>query len=73
MGAEESKVKVLPEDVGRDAAFGLQLINLMQLSSAPSAPLMLSEDGERQGFNISCIWACLQVFSVCVSEGVVEE
>lgn len=46
VGAEESKVKVFPKDVEGDAPFGLQLINLLHLSSAPRAQWTLSEDGE---------------------------
>lgn len=59
VGAEGSQVKMLPKDVEGDATFGLRLIHLMQLSSSPSGPLMLSEEGERQRHVVSSICACL--------------
>lgn len=68
VGAEGWQVKVLPEDVEGGAPFGLQLINLTQLSSSPSAPLMLSEEGERQGLVASCICACLHTKSESLEE-----
>lgn len=61
VGAEGSQVKVLPKDVEGDTAFGLRLINLTQLSSSPSGPLMLSEEDEKQGLlrRVSVL-ACIQ-------------
>lgn len=43
VGAEGSRVKVLPKDVEGDATFGPRLINLTQLSSSSQSPLMPSE------------------------------
>lgn len=65
VGAEGSQVKALPKDVEGDAPFGLRLINLIQLSSYPSGPLMLSDEGKEQGrlrrvFVLAlhtCIWS----------------
>lgn len=59
VGAEGSQVKVLPKDVEGDAPFDLRLINLMQLSSSPNGPLMLSEESKTQGPVASCIFARL--------------
>lgn len=47
MGAELSKVRVLPKDVEGDATFSLQLINRMHLSSSPRGHLMLSEEVDK--------------------------
>ncbi|KAI9524676.1 hypothetical protein NQZ68_016685 [Dissostichus eleginoides] len=49
VGAQGSQVRVFPKDVEGDNPFGLQLINLTQLSSSPNGPLMLPEDSEWQG------------------------
>lgn len=71
VGAEGSRVKVLPKDVEGDAPFGLQLINLTQLSSSPSPLLMLSEEGERQGLVLRLYLLAYMFFyliSVCVTE-----
>lgn len=71
MGAEGSQVRVLPKDVEGDAPFALWLINLTQLSSSPSGPLMLSEEGERLGLAASssclCSLASMVFFFVCDS------
>lgn len=67
VGAEGSQVKMLPKDVEGDATFGLRLIHLTQLSSSPSGPLMLSEEGERQRLVGLCICAHLPTcFFLCV-------
>lgn len=55
VGAEGSQVKVLPKDVEGDAPFGLRLINLTQLSSYPSGPLTLSDEGKEQG-RLRCLF-----------------
>lgn len=63
VGVEGSQVNVLPKDVEGDATSGPQLIHLMQLSSSPSGPLMLSEVKERQGHR-DCARLPM-VFSLC--------
>lgn len=68
VGAEGSQVKVLPKDVEGDAPFGLQLINLTQLSFSPSGPLMLSEENKKQGLVVSCMLVRAYMFGFFLSE-----